>query len=68
MASETQAAEAYRWRVGDVFTDGTHKWHVDSIHGDRAVLRSCSSSWATTIALTFDEWREGGRWRLAVSR
>ena len=53
----------YRWKVGDVFTDGTHCWAVDSVEGDKAVLRS-RSSWATTIPLTFDEWRKGGRWRL----
>ena len=39
-------------------------WKVDSVHGDRAVLRSCSSEWATTIPLTFDEWHEGHRWTL----
>lgn len=55
----------YTWKIGDVFTDGTHRWKVDSIVGDKAVLRSCSSSWATTRLLTFDEWREGGRWQLA---
>lgn len=54
----------YVWRVGDVFTDGTHRWAVDSVEGERAVLRSCGSSWATTIPLTFTEWREGGRWYL----
>jgi hypothetical protein len=54
----------YVWRVGDEFTDGTYRWMVDSIRGERAVLRSCGSSWATTIPLTFSEWREGGRWRL----
>ena len=56
----------YTWRIGDVFTDGIHRWIVDSVHGEKAVLRSCGSSWATTIPLTFNEWREGGRWRLAV--
>jgi hypothetical protein len=56
--------QPYTWRVGDVFTDGTHHWAVDSVHGEKAVLRSCGSSWATTIPLTFSEWREGGRWHL----
>jgi hypothetical protein len=56
--------QPYVWRVGDVFTDGTHRWAVDAVHGGKAILRSCGSSWATTILLTFDEWREGGRWRL----
>jgi hypothetical protein len=53
----TKIVEAYAWRVGDVFTDGTHRWAVDSIHGDKAVLRSCGSSWATTIPLTAREVR-----------
>lgn len=57
----------YTWRVGDVFTDGTHRWAVDSIQGEKAVMRSCGSSWATTIPLTFSEWREGGRWRLELT-
>lgn len=56
--------QPYRWRVGDVFTDGQYRWTVDSVDGDKAVLRSCGSSWATTIPLTLSEWREGGRWRL----
>lgn len=54
----------YVFRVGDVFTNGTHRWAVDSIHGEKAILRSCGSSWVTTIPLTFSEWREGGRWQL----
>ncbi len=54
----------YRWRIGDVFTSGTYRWRVDSINGDKAVLRSCSTQWATTRLLTFDEWREGGQWKL----
>ena len=58
----------YTWRVGDVFVNGEYRWKVDSVHGDRAVLRSCGSSWATTIPLTFDEWREGGRWQLETER
>jgi hypothetical protein len=52
------------WQVGDVFTDGTYRWRVESIQDDKAVLRSCSTSWATTRPLTFVEWREGGRWQL----
>ena len=58
----------YKWRVGDVFTDGTYRWAVDLVQGEKAVLRSCSSSWATTILLTFSEWHEGGRWRLEAVR
>lgn len=58
---------SYQWKIGDVFTNGQYQWAVDSIHGDKAVLRSCSTSWATTTQLTFDEWREGGRWRLDTS-
>ncbi len=54
----------YTWRIGDVFTNGTYQWKVDSVHGDKAVLRSCGSSWATTRLLTFDEWHEGHRWTL----
>jgi hypothetical protein len=57
----------YKWKTGDVFTNGTSRWAVDSIDGDKAVMRSCGSSWATTIPLTFDEWREGGRWQLEVT-
>ena len=54
----------YRWKVGDVFKCGDSRWRVDSIEGDKAVLRSCSTSWATTIPLTYDEWHEGHRWKL----
>lgn len=55
----------YRWRKGDVFVSGgNHRWKVDQVFGDRAVLRSCASSWATTNLLTFDEWNEGGQWTL----
>lgn len=55
----------YRWRVGDVFTDGTYRWEVESLHeGDTAVLRSCSTSWASTRRLTYPEWHEGHRWTL----
>lgn len=62
---EEMRVSDYKWRVGDVFTDGEHQWAVDRIvDGERAVLRSCGSSWATTIPLTFIEWREGGRWQL----
>jgi hypothetical protein len=39
------------WQVGDVFTDGTYRWRVESIQDDKAVLRSCSTSWATTRPL-----------------
>lgn len=56
--------QPYTWRVGDVFTDGAHRWAVDAVHGEKAIMRSCGSSWATTIPLSFSEWREGGRWRL----
>lgn len=59
------SADNYCWRVGDVFTNGTNRWRVDSlVYGDRAVLRSCSTPWATTIALTYPEWHEGHRWKL----
>lgn len=54
----------YRWRIGDVFTNGTYRWRVEHISDDKAVLRSCSSAWATTVPLTFAEWHEGHRWRL----
>lgn len=54
----------HNWRIGEVFTDGTYRWKVDRVESERAVLRSCSTNWATTRPLTFDEWREGGRWRL----
>lgn len=55
---------AYVWKVGDVFTDGKNRWKVDSVQGVKAVLRSCSTDWATTKPLTFNEWREGSRWKL----
>lgn len=54
------------WRIGDVYTDGTYRWKVLSVDGDKAVMQSCGSSWATTIPLTLTEWREGGRWQLEV--
>lgn len=56
----------YRWRIGDRFTDGTYTWAVESIRGETAILRSCTTSWATTRPLTFDEWNEHGRWQLIV--
>ena len=61
-----QVTGGYKWRLGDIFTDGTYRWEVVATYENqnRAVLRSCSTSWATTIPLTFDEWREGNRWRL----
>ena len=43
----------YRWKVGDVFVAGEHRWKVDAVYDDRAVLRSCGNSWATTVPLTF---------------
>lgn len=65
MADQTQRERAYTWRIGDVFTDGRgHYWEVDAIVGDRAVLRSCSSTWATTKPLLFHEWHDGHRWTL----
>lgn len=63
--SETTTETAYQWRIGDVFTDGTYHWRVESVDGGKAVLRSLGSSWATTRPLTFDEWHEGHRWKLA---
>jgi hypothetical protein len=54
----------YEWRIGDVFTKGTSRWEVVNTRGDRAVLRSCSTSWATTNFLTFDEWNDDGLWTL----
>jgi len=62
-----ERAPDYRWKVGDVFENGQFRWRVDELHaGDRAVLRSCGSSWATTIPLTFKEWHENGRWQLVI--
>lgn len=58
--------QAYRWRVGDVFTDGKYEWRVDSIYGEKAVLRSCGSSWATTVPLTLTEWHKDGLWKLKL--
>ena len=55
---------AYQWRIGDVFTNGSSRWKVTQVSGDRAVLQSCSTSWAATNLLTFDEWCDGCRWRL----
>ncbi len=62
----TETESTYRWRRCDVFTNGTYRWEVAEVHGEKAVLRSCGTSWATTIPLTFNEWREGGRWKLEV--
>jgi hypothetical protein len=62
--SSGRACSCYQWKVGDVFTNGTNRWKVDSVSGDKAVMRSCSTSLATTRLLTFDEWRKGGRWQL----
>jgi len=51
---------AYQWRVGDEWTKGPHRWRVESIIGDRAVLQSCSTEWARTVPLTVAEWCEDG--------
>lgn len=67
MAAMSDETAGYQWRVSDVFTSegGKYRWKVESTHeGGTAVLRSCSTSWATTRRLTFNEWREGGRWQL----
>lgn len=53
----------YKWRVGDVFENGHARWCVERVVGERAVLCSCASEWATTKLLTFEEWTNGG-WRL----
>jgi hypothetical protein len=58
--------DGYRWTRDDVFTNGKNNWRVDAVDGDRAVLRSCATPWATTRWLTFDEWHENGRWTLAT--
>ena len=49
VSTMTEAETAYRWRRGDVFTNGTYRWEVAEVHGEKAVLRSCGTSWATTI-------------------
>lgn len=56
----------YQWRRGDEFTDGKYRWKVDMIMGDKAILRSCTSEWATTRLLTYPEWHEGHRWKLVA--
>ena len=66
MLLKTGTEQKYRWRVGDVFTKGESRWRVDRVLRDGllAVLRSCGSSWATTNALTFEEWNDDGQWVL----
>jgi hypothetical protein len=54
----------YVWKIGDVFTNGEYRWRVESVHGERAVLRSCTTAWACTILLTYAEWMAGNKWRL----
>lgn len=57
----------YTWRIGDVFTDGTSRWQVVSIddHDERlAVLKSLQSKRASTVPITFEDFREGGKWQL----
>ena len=60
--------QPYVWRIGDVFTNGKFQWKVISIDGDKAVLQSCDTLWATTMPLTFNEWREGGRWQKVTAQ
>jgi len=60
----SETVEDYKWKVGDVFVSGPYRWKVERVDGDRAVLRSCSTAWATTKPLTFREWHEGHRWTL----
>lgn len=55
---------SYSWKVGDVFTNGTNRWKVDSVVGDKAILRSCTSLWATTVPLTYAEWQNNCKWFL----
>ena len=64
---QTMRDQPYTGRAGDVFTDGTSRWMVDDVYGEKAILRSCGSSWATTIPLTYSAFREGGRWYLEVT-
>ena len=54
----------YKWKIGDVFTNGKYEWRVDSICGDKAVLRLCGHSFGTTRHLTVREWHSGGNWTL----
>ncbi len=60
----SETTEAYKWKVGDVFAHGPYRWKVAVVHGDKAVLRSCSTPWATTLPLTFEEWHDNHRWTL----
>ena len=50
------------FQIDQVWTKGDARWRVIRVDGDRAVLQSCSSSWATTIPLTMAEWNDDGRW------
>ena len=59
--------QQYQWRVDDVFTNGEYRWRVESVQGDRAVLRSCTTAWAYTIPLTYVEWMDGSKWRLEAA-
>lgn len=61
LAGPTPSTPPYTWRIGDVFTNGQYRWKVIEIHGERAVLQSCSTDWAKTRPLTCDEWHEHGR-------
>ncbi len=54
----TTATTSYSWRLGDVFTNGTYRWEVVDIFGDRAKLQSLTTEWARTIYLTYDEWQD----------
>lgn len=57
----------YAWKLGDVFTNGTYRWEVVSVSGERAILQSCTTAWAKTIYLTYDEWNDRGQWQLETS-
>lgn len=60
--------QPYRWRVGDVFTNGQYRWQVIEVHGEKAVLQSCSTYWAKTRPLTVEEWDEHGRSGFVLER
>lgn len=63
-------AEPLAWAVGQAWRSpsGEYTWRVDSVDGDRAVLRSTTTEWATTRPLTLAEHNRHGVWTLVDPR
>lgn len=49
-----------RWEVGQVWERDEHRWRVDIVHGDFAVLQSLTTSWARTGGIRIEDHLRDG--------